>query len=136
MGPTLVEGGRVDAGTGPWLPGKPERTHPDSWVVHAFPDNARHHNAKAPKPSPERSGRRVRPHIPPSHAPHLNPIERLWSVMHRHVTHNRFNADFRQFTEVTFAFLDETPPKEREATKESVTDNLWTVAHDRHRPVG
>jgi hypothetical protein len=31
-------------------------------------------------------GRRIKLHFIPPYCPHLNPIERLWGVMHRHVT--------------------------------------------------
>ncbi len=133
---TLVEGERIDAGTSLRLLRKLERAHPDSRVIHVFLDNARYHHAKALKPFLERPGRRIRLHFLPPYAPHLNPIERLWGVMHRHVTHNRFHADFRQFTEAIFAFFNETLPNEWEAITESVTDNFRIITHDRHRLVG
>ena len=34
-------------------------------------------------------GRRIRLRFIPSYSPHLNPIERLWGVMHKHLTHNK-----------------------------------------------
>jgi len=56
--------------------------------------------------------------------------------MHRHVTHNRFHADLRQFTEAIFHFFDETLPREWEAIAESVTDSFRVITHDRYRLVG
>jgi transposase len=36
-------------------------------------------------------------HYIPSYWPHLDPIERLWGLMHRHVTHNRCYATYNKF---------------------------------------
>ena len=33
-----------------------------------------------------------KPHFIPTYCPHLNPIERLWGLMHRNVTHNKCYA--------------------------------------------
>ena len=55
----------------------------------------RYNRANLLKPFLERPECRIQLHFLPPYAPHLNPIERLWGVMHRHVTHNRFYSDFR-----------------------------------------
>ena len=136
MGLTMVEGERIDASTTLRLLRRLERDHPGSRVIHVFLDNARYHHAKALKPFLERPDCRVRLHFLPPYAPHLNPIERLWGVMHRHVTHNRFHADFRQFTEAIFRFFDETLPRERERIAEFVTDSFRVITHDGYRMVG
>ncbi len=65
-----------------------------------------------------------------------DPTGRLWGVMHRHVRRNRFHADLRQFTGAIFRFFDDTPPREREAIAESVTDSFRVITHDGHRMVG
>ena len=31
-----------------------------------------------------------------AYCPHLNSIERLWGLMHRHITHNKCYATFRE----------------------------------------
>ena len=41
----------------------------------------------------------------PAYAPHLNAIERLWGVLHREVTHNRFHPNFRHFIDAVFDFF-------------------------------
>jgi len=102
-------------------------------VIHVLPGNARQHHARAPVPFPERPDRRVRPRFLPPYAPHLNPTERLWGVMHRHVRRNRFHADLRQFTEAILHFFDGTLPGEREAIAESVTDSFRVITHDGYR---
>jgi hypothetical protein len=47
----------------------------------------------------------------PSYCPHLNPIERLWGVMHRNVTHNKCYATVAQFADATLGFLRENVPR-------------------------
>ncbi len=133
---TMGGGGRIDATTTLRLLRRLERDHPGSAAIHVFLDNARQHHAKAPVPFLERPDCRVRLHFLPPYAPHLNPTGRLWGVMHRHVTHNRFHADLRQFTEAIFRFFDETLPREWEAITESVTDSFRIVTHDGYRMVG
>jgi len=41
------------------------------------------------------------------YCPHLDPIERLWRLMHRHVTHNATHATFKQLSEAVLTFLRE-----------------------------
>ncbi len=44
----------------------------------------------------------------PAYAPHLNAIERLWAVMHREVTHNRFHPNFGHFVDAaSISFADD-----------------------------
>ena len=74
--------------------------------------------------------------LPASLRPAPDPIERPWGVMHRHVTRNRFHADFRQFTEAIFRFFNETLPREREAFADAVTDSFRVITHDGYRMVG
>ena len=56
--------------------------------------------------------------------------------MHRHVTHNRFYPDFRQFTEAIFGFFNQTLPREWETIRDTVTDNFRVITHDQYRVIG
>ena len=56
-------------------------------LIHVFLDNARYHHAKLVQEWLARPGCRIKLHFIPSYCPHLNPIERLWGLMHRNVTH-------------------------------------------------
>ena len=60
--------------------------------IHVFLDNARYHHAKLVQEWLARPGCRIKLHFIPSDCPHLNPIERLWGLMHRNVTHNKCYA--------------------------------------------
>ena len=67
-------------------------------------------------------------HFLPAYAPHLNPIERLWGVMHKWVTHNRHYATFNQFTEAIFDFFRKTLPEKWPELRNTVTDNFRVVS--------
>lgn len=58
-------------------------------LIHVFCDNARYHHAKPVRAWLARPSCRIKLHFLPAYYPHLNPIERLWGLMHRHVTHNK-----------------------------------------------
>ena len=57
-----------------------------------FLDNAPYHHAKLVQEWLALPGRRIKLHFIPTYCPHLNPIERLWGLMHKNVTHNKCYA--------------------------------------------
>ena len=79
-------------------------------VVHVILDNARYHHAKILQPWIESPERRVKLHFLPPYAHHLNPIERLWAVMHMWVTHNQYYATYGDLTAAILEFFGETLP--------------------------
>lgn len=44
-------------------------------------------------------------HYLPPYSPNLNPIERLWKILHEHVTYNRYYPKFADFTEGILGFF-------------------------------
>jgi DDE superfamily endonuclease len=74
-----------------------------------------------------RPGCRIKLHFIPSYCPHLNPIERLWGLMHRNVTHNKCYATCAQFADATLGFLRETVPRNWADLCDSVTDNFRVI---------
>src|SRR4249920_971136 len=61
------------------------------------------------------------------HCPHLNSIERLWGLMHRHITHNKCYATFREFSTAMLTFLREEVPKNWHHYCDAVTDNFRVI---------
>ena len=100
---TFVEAEKINAQTTRQMLEKLERNNQTMTTIHVFMDNARYHHAKALQPWLNSPNRKVKLHFLPPYAPHLNPIERLWSVMHKWVTHNQHYATFNQFTEATYS---------------------------------
>ncbi|MCH8240040.1 MAG: transposase, partial [Proteobacteria bacterium] len=69
----------------------------------------------------------------PAYCPHLNPIERLWGVMHACVTHNRFYATQPKFATAILAFLRNTIPKEWRNFRDKVSDNFRIISQQDFR---
>jgi transposase len=90
-------------------------------------DNARYHYAKLVQDWLAQPGRRVMLHFGPVYCPHLNPIERLWGVMHKHLTHNKTYATYREIADATLEFLREKAPKNWSQLCDSVTDNFRVI---------
>ncbi len=95
--------------------------------IHVFLDNARYHHARAVQDWLQQPGRRIVLHFVPSYCPHLNPIERLWKVMHENVTHNRCYAKFRDFAEAVLGFLRKTVPQRFDEFSSTITDNFRVI---------
>jgi len=104
-----------------------EAMYPLMALIHVFLDNARYHHAGLVQEWLAQPGRRIRLHFVPAYCPHLNPIERLWGVMHKHLTHNRSYATYRVFAEVTLKFLRENVPRRWPEFRDTVTDNFRII---------
>ena len=85
----MIEVETVDAASTIRLLEAIEALYPMLALIHVFLDNARYHHAKLVQDWLSRPDCRIRLHFVPAYCPHLNPIERLWGVMHKHVTHKR-----------------------------------------------
>ena len=123
----MIEAETIDAASTIRLLQGLEARYPTMTCIHVFLDNARYHHAKEVKAWLARQGCRIRLHFIPSYCPHLNPIERLWGVMHKHVTHNRCYATAREFATAVFAFLRDTVPKNWTSLRDSVSDNFRVI---------
>ena len=74
-----------------------------------------------------RPGYRIKLHFIPSYCPRLDPIERLWGLMHRDVTHNKCYATYARFADATLRFLRETVPRNSSDLCDSVTDDFHVI---------
>ncbi|MDB3912214.1 transposase [Paracoccaceae bacterium] len=69
----------------------------------------------------------------PPYCPHLNPIERLWAVMHQHVTHNRAYPTQKLFTEAILKFFRKIIPERWHNFQNQVTDNFRIISEQNLR---
>jgi transposase len=104
-----------------------EALYPLLALIHVFLDNARYHHARLVQEWLARPGCRIKLHFIPSYCPHLNPIERLWGLMHRNVTHNKCYTTCAQFADATLSFLREKVPRNWADLCDSVTDNFRVI---------
>ena len=49
-------------------------------------------------------------------------------LMHRHITHNRCHASFKQFSEAVLTFLREEVPRKWQTYCDEVTDNFRIIS--------
>ena len=104
--------------------------------IHVFLDNARYHHAKLVKAWLSRPGCRIKLHFLPAYCPHLNPIERLWGVMHKNITHNKCHDTCGEFAEATLHFLRAEVPRKWDKFRNSVTDNFRIISPKEFRLLG
>jgi transposase len=102
-------------------------------LIHLFVDNARYHHAKLVQAWLARPGCRVKLHFIPAYCPHLDPAERLWGLMHKHVTHNRCHATFADFKAAILTFLREEVPRKWGIYCDEVTDNFRIISPGKFR---
>jgi transposase len=106
---------------------------PAKRLIHVFLDNARYHHAKPVQQWVARSGCRIRLHFIPSYCPHpwsasrRKPIDRLWGLMHRHCTHNKCYAGFKDFSRAILSILRERVPRNWRVYCDEVTDSFRVI---------
>jgi transposase len=104
-----------------------EAMYPRMRLIHVFLDNARYHHANLVQAWLAQPDCRIKLHFIPAYCPHLNPIERLWGLMHRHITHNKCYASFREFSTAMLHFLRRDVPENWNIWCDEVTDNFRTI---------
>ncbi len=63
----------------------------------------------------------------------INPMERLWKVMHEHVTRNRYYETEKLFTDAILKFFREKIPREWQTFRDQISDNFRIISHDNFR---
>jgi transposase len=104
-----------------------EAMYPRMRFIHVFLDNARYHHAKLVQAWLAQPGCRIKLHFVPAYCPHLNPIERLWGLMHRHTTHNKCYATFKEFSTAMLTFLRDRVPGNWQTYCDEVSDNFRII---------
>lgn len=104
-----------------------ELLYPKKRRIHLFIDNARYHHAKMVQEWLARPECRIILHFVPTYCPHLNPIERLWGLMHKNITHNKTYAKFNDFCAAVLGFLRDEIPRNWRKYADSVSDNFRVI---------
>lgn len=132
----IVEDVRITAETTVELFARLERANPDKRLIHVILDNAGTNRGQPLRDWLARPDCRIRPIYLPAYAPNLNAIERLWKVMHQHVTHNRCYEDFRAFAEAIMRFFKTTLPQCWGTIRDTVNDNFHIIRPEKFRVIG
>ena len=123
----MIDVETVDAASTVQLLQAIETMYPLMTIIHVFLDNARYHHADLVQKWLAEPGRRIKLHFIPAYCPHLNPIERLWGVMHKYLTHNKCYATYREFADKTLEFLRETVSSRWNELCDVITDNFRVI---------
>ena len=132
----IIEGESISAETTLRLLKRLTTRHPDKRTIHVVLDNARYHHARDVKAWLAQEGCRIKLHFLPPYAPNLNAIERLWAVMHRNVTHNRYYPTETEFISAVNAFFKTTLPNQWRNFRDIVTDTFHIIHPEDFRVVG
>lgn len=79
------------------------QSKPEAKKIHIIWDNAGYHRSQAIRDFVETTN--IELHFLPPYSPNLNPIERLWKIMHENVTYNHYYPKFADFTEGILNFF-------------------------------
>jgi len=102
-----------------------EKAYPEVKNIHLVLDRAGYFTGKEVQKYLETS--RIRVHFLPPRSPNLNPIERLWKVMHEHVSNNRVHDKFQDFKEALDHFFDVTMKIINDELISRISDNFQII---------
>ncbi len=100
------------------------RQHPPHLRLHVILDNAGWHKTAVVKLRAQQLN--IQLHYLPPYSPNLNPIERLWKLMHEHVTYQKYYAHFKAFQQATLQFL-KTIGRKKQLLRRRITDHFQTL---------
>lgn len=95
--------------------------HPGDNKIHAILDNAGYHKSEEVKNHAKLL--LIELHFLPPYSPNLNPIERLWKIMHEQVSYNKYYEKFSEFTDATLEFF-RTIARKKKLLQSRITDNF------------
>lgn len=90
-------------------------------TVHLIWDNAGYHRSKEIQAFVAKTN--IKLHYLPPYSPNLNPIERLWKVMHKQVTYNRYYEKFKDFCNAIMGFFEDIEQYSK-IIRSRITDNF------------
>lgn len=105
-----------------------EILYPKKRKIHVFLDNARYHHAEIVQKWLQRPDCRIVLHFVPTYCPHLDPIVRLWGLVHKHVTRNKCYAKFNASCAALLTFLRNEAPLYWQKYCDSVTDPFRIIS--------
>ncbi len=121
---TFMNNLTIDARSTLQLFEKLETAYPDKAKIHVFLDNARYHYSQIVQDWLKTGGKRIVLHFLPAYCPHLNPIERLWHILHKNVTRNQYYKTYSAFCDAVMTFCRKTVQSDWDKIKSYVSDNL------------
>jgi transposase len=97
------------------------KAYPKASTIHWILDNAGYHKSKELLEFIKTT--KIKIHYLPPYSPNLNPIERVWKIMHENTTYNCYYEKFSQFTEGIMGFF-ENISQYKSILQNRITDNF------------
>jgi transposase len=118
---TYHQADRIDANSICDFLWKIRQANSGKYFVHVIWDNARPHKNDQVDELAKELG--IKLHYLPPYSPNLNPVERIWKLMHEKVRYNKYYEKFSEFTEATLDFFKRIGRK-KNVLRERITDNF------------
>lgn len=106
---------------------KVQEAYPSAHKIHLILDQAGYNRSAEVKEFMATEGCRIQIHLLPSYSPNLNPIERLWKVMHEHVSNNHYFSSAKEFRQKIDNFFENTLPNIAWSLRDKINDNFQTI---------
>lgn len=100
---------------------KLRKANPGKFYVHVIWDNAKPHKDDEVCTFAKELG--IKLHYLPPYSPNLNPVERVWKLMHENIRYNKYYSKFSEFTDATLGFFKRIGRK-KNILRERITDNF------------
>jgi transposase len=100
------------------------KQHPEKHKIHLIWDQAGYHRDAGIKEFAK--SLEIKLHYLPPYSPNLNPIERLWKILHERVTYNKYYETFFDFTEATLNFFRNIG-RNKTLLRSRITDDFQVV---------
>ena len=97
------------------------KLNPGKYIIHLIWDRAGYHRDQTIRAFAKNLA--IKLHYLPPYSPNLNPIERLWKIMHERVTYNKYYKTFSDFTNATVRFLKNIG-RNKSILRSRITDNF------------
>lgn len=104
------------------------KSHAAGERIHMIMDNVSYQKSKEVKAVAENLN--IELHYLPPYSPNLNPIERLWKIMHEQVTYNQYYQKFSEFRDAIKHFFRHVG-KKKKLLRSRLTDNFQIL----HSPI-
>lgn len=100
---TYTQADKVDAPSICDFLWKLRQDNPGKYYIHLIWDNAGLHKNDEVCAFAKELG--IKLHYLPPYSPNLNPIERMWKLMHEEIRYNKYYSQFSEFTDAILGFL-------------------------------
>lgn len=100
---------------------KLRKAHPGHYFVHLIWDNAAYHRNIEVKRWAKELGIKI--HFLPPYSPNLNPVERMWKILHESVRYNQYYGQFSEFSDAVISFF-KTIGRKKRILRNRITDNF------------